>query len=554
MNGIRRFFLSIVIFALSLVCSCNSLPAPANDSDSLVVFVFGEDGGTSAMTLADTNRLVLTGHSRLALDIGGWGSGIETVLCAPGSYGATLTLENGSAKQIEIEVAPSTIVLFPFVFSRNPDGTKTVSPVGPRDQERAVKILSDYISFDRWIGREFEGFGPFRPRMFLAGKRYTLHVDSPVEGAHVFVDGEEWGNAPIDIPLPSGKYLLAVEREGYSAYRKYITVEGDAEVDASLVKIEKPQPAEKRKERFTLLIARLVNLGPLADAVYGTVFMDSFAVNFKDDRRLVVRREEQQSGALGKFAPDFREANDVGADLLLSGVYAVRNNKLFVWTGLYDVKSERTKLALLDTGEAGIKVFETVDRITARFSNAVAKTLPNPGEPVIVEEKEMTGVEAEYEKLLFEKNVIEGLADHANLFGLTIGLYGPEPPLLVRLTYERVILKELALCASIGVGVGDYPSIDALAGPSLTFKTGAVDLYCAALGFYSHVFQDFNYLGLNLETGLKIYMTQRKSGPLPYVTVGMMVDAVQFEFSEGWSNQRSVPMSGELFVGGGMGL
>jgi hypothetical protein len=559
----KEFLRSCSLIAAAIVLSsCGSLPEPQQSGDSLLVIaIAGPDENQPGFTLAKPGVIRFTGQSNFSISVEGSGPAIRTVSCTPGTLSASFALENGSVHTEELTIIADTITLFPIAFSTDKTGSIRGQAAGPRQREQAVKLLSDYISYEKWIGKEFIGFGPFRPRMFLSGKRYSLHVTSGIDGSRVLIDGDEWGNTPVNAELPSGKYLVSVEKDGYSAYRKYLVLDGDATVDASLVKIAKQEADVSAKTRFSLLIAPLVNLGGAADAVYGTVFLDSFAVNFKGDKRLSVSRHDSGKVPDHGRVPDYSEANEIGADLLVTGTYFIRDNKIFVWTGLFDVKSERVKLARVDSGDAGVKVFDTVDSITESFSEAVSLTLPNPGEPVIVREKEMTATTIEYEKLLFRKDIVAKFSERANLFGITIGFFGPQPPGLLELRYERIVTKDIALCASFGLGFGNVTSFDFFAGPQLTFKTGNIDLCCSLLGCFLNLGGAYqsndmgsHTIGIELETALKIYTNTTKSGISIYYTAGMMIDALNYTFASDWSNPRWIPMSGQFFVGGGIGL
>ncbi len=551
----------ILVSACCLLISCGSLPSPQTPNDSLLVVVISTDEVIRpGMKLSVPGMLEISGPLTASIGVDSGDRAIRTFRCIAGEYTVSFLLENGTKHSESVSVMENTIVCFSLAFGRGADGTMTAYPVGTEEREQAVKMLSDFISYENWIGKDFVGFGPFRPRMFLSGNRYTLDITSTIEGGKVFIDGDEWGKVPVSVELPAGKYLVSVEHEGYTAYRKYLTLDGDTKLEAVLLPNVKQETGAARNT-FNLHISPLVNLGKAADAVYGTVFLDSFAVNFRGDSRLAVSRQGAGDGAIGKTMPDFKEANEIGADLLLTGTYSIRENRIFVWAGLYDVKSERIKLAISDTGDAGVKVFETVDRITERFSKAVSETLPAPGEPVIVREKEMTDTRIEYERLLFRKDAIAKLSERKNLAGITAGFFGPQPPFLFMLRYERIVTEEFALCAYAGIGMGNGISIDLFAGPQLVFKTGTMDLCCGLLGCFIDYFGDKETpdmrkytVGIDLETSLKFYLGSTKSGLSPYVIAGMIIDALNFGFTENWASPSWIPMSGEIFAGWGVGL
>jgi len=56
----------------------------------------------------------------------------------------------------------------------------------------------------------------------------TLTVSADVEGAWVYINGEEYGVAPMQVNLPYGSYNVQVEKDGYDTFRQNVTIQSSA--------------------------------------------------------------------------------------------------------------------------------------------------------------------------------------------------------------------------------------------------------------------------------------------------------------------------------------
>lgn len=56
----------------------------------------------------------------------------------------------------------------------------------------------------------------------------TLTVTADVDGAWVYINGEEYGVAPMQVNLPYGSYNVTVEKSGYADFRQSIQIQGSA--------------------------------------------------------------------------------------------------------------------------------------------------------------------------------------------------------------------------------------------------------------------------------------------------------------------------------------
>lgn len=56
----------------------------------------------------------------------------------------------------------------------------------------------------------------------------TLTITADVDGAWVYINGEEYGVAPMQVNLPYGSYNVTVEKSGYADFRQSIQIQGSA--------------------------------------------------------------------------------------------------------------------------------------------------------------------------------------------------------------------------------------------------------------------------------------------------------------------------------------
>jgi len=56
----------------------------------------------------------------------------------------------------------------------------------------------------------------------------TLTVTADVEGAVIYINGEEYGTLPMQVNLPYGSYNVQVEKDGYDTFRQSISIHSSA--------------------------------------------------------------------------------------------------------------------------------------------------------------------------------------------------------------------------------------------------------------------------------------------------------------------------------------
>ena len=62
------------------------------------------------------------------------------------------------------------------------------------------------------------------PRLFGAFNEGQLKIVTSPPGATVFINGEQSGRTPVEIPLPKGEYTLKLVSEGYDDVKQTIRI------------------------------------------------------------------------------------------------------------------------------------------------------------------------------------------------------------------------------------------------------------------------------------------------------------------------------------------
>lgn len=68
-----------------------------------------------------------------------------------------------------------------------------------------------------------------------------LRVKSRIKGAHVTVDGEPRGEAPVELKLTPGRHAVTSQKEGFLSTKHYVNVEAEQSVELELDLTEAPR-------------------------------------------------------------------------------------------------------------------------------------------------------------------------------------------------------------------------------------------------------------------------------------------------------------------------
>jgi hypothetical protein len=82
---------------------------------------------------------------------------------------------------------------------------------GYHEWSQHVKLDKDSLTVNAELNRDMQ-YG-------------TLTVTADTEGAWVYINGEEYGVAPMQVNLPYGSYNVQVEKDGYDTFRQSVTIQ-----------------------------------------------------------------------------------------------------------------------------------------------------------------------------------------------------------------------------------------------------------------------------------------------------------------------------------------
>ena len=297
------------------------------------------------------------------------------------------------APSYNFELKPGIVFLYPYKIFRkgNSYSAKAIEPV---DQKKVSEDIIDYIGFEEWLTKGFAGFGPYRPRLHLEEQNYQLMITSVPEGATILVDEKEWGTTPLQVRLTSGKHLLKLEKENFLPFRKFIDVSSNSEINITLPLVQKEEKQEAAVEKegaYYLLLNEFINLGKSEDDNLKSLFYDVLKLGFGNSSKLkVIETTDIQARTTADMRPDFKKAEELGAELLVAGNYQVKGGELIAHGVLYDVKSEMVKTSVLYTGKVGFSIFDSIDQLAERFTQAVSRVLPEIGREIVEEKRVFT--------------------------------------------------------------------------------------------------------------------------------------------------------------------
>jgi TolB-like protein len=585
----------IIAAVLFLLNNCSSIPTPASLDESLLVIICNRGADTSgSKNIGMVSGLRFQGPTSAAvgLDCQEWT--IKTIKLKKGSYKIQFDGQTTVPFLETYNIKPHAVILFPYTFNLSSSGEISYLPVNGEGQQKAVQALINYIDFEQWLSSEYVGFGNNRPKIYLAQKSQSLTINTNPPGARIFLDNIEWGNTPKTIELSQGKYLLRLEKEGFTGIKRIISVDKNKEEYYTLEAIEKDAEPQKR-ETYNIMIFPFINIQDENYNPYGNIFLGTFKANFIKDKKLKIIQNSGDINTGNKTAyPDFALAIKNGAELVVAGKYQENNGQLLVHALLYDVQSGRIKYSVLYISEAGFSVFDSIDDISLNFSNAVSRVLPRPGNPILEQEGDVSAELSAYEKQLYKNRIIAKRCSRPHVLSLQSGLEmiadqikssgmshsdlrnSPRTPLnFLKFEYEYILDPFISLSASLGAqagactaGDGDVfaMNINLFTGPKFYFRSSRSDIYIGALLSTSlapaisvtesgseYTFGPYFFIGALINSGIKIYFPAQLNETPYYLDTGIIFDAVTFRFKD-FSSFLYVPMHMIIYVGMGMHL
>ena len=595
-RGSALILAALVLIALIfLSAGCAGFPRRKSAAGSMLIVV---------QDLEDYAAIRVQGESLLRIETPE-GVTLPTIRLISGSWrvhylpvpaGRYTLLDPGGGPGVTVDLEDDTLHLFQSKVSYDPEARRVhLVPVKPADRKRVSEDMSDYINFSEWIGTYYEGFGPYTPRFALSAARYEYTVTTDPEGGSVIIDGENWGETPITVQLEPGKHLVRIEKEGYVSIQTFITVESAGEITFELEpEAEKELTQEEgiAKQYYTVLISPLRNIGDPEYDYLKTVFSDGIAAGLygREDVRVLMHPEDLPLSE-NLLSPDFSYAEKQGAELLVSGRFLAKGEKLFVHATLYDVLTQQVKTSTMYTGEAGLAMFDSIDAMTEEFIANLDRVLPKIGEEVVERKQTVTREIVTYEKKITDQQIVDERMENRHALSvnfiwggmaydpaeLGIGSGGGGTSTGFILAYDVNIIQPLGLALKTGLIFYTSPDADSdtqfqvplYLGPSLTFSGRRTDLTIGVDGHFRYL-SSFTYfdsdfggylenptlflLGASLDTGLKVYLNQKMSTTPVFINVGLIFDLYARVFLSDFSVSTSVPLSTYLVIGGGVRL
>jgi len=569
-----------------LCAACASVPRVSSPDQSLLVLISDlEYPSPKSLRVHSAEGVKKISFER---------EGIALLAVTPGNVsvvgadtGGTKAGDTKAGDGDSIQIPPGAVYLYPRVAG--PDGY--IRAVTPADQRRAMEVLTGYVGFESWFGRDYINFGPYRPKQYLSGEYFPLEILSDPAGSTISIDNVVWGETPQTIELNAGKYLVEISAEGCRSFRRIISLDAPLELSPALERLDDQSGIQNQTDTRGILVAPVRSVNPGADP-YGEVIASTLMINFDLDPGL----ETVSSDASGASAlyPDFSPAEKAGADLLLTGRYNLEEESLFIETILYEATSRRVKFAETYISGTGLEIFGSVDDISAECTEAVSRSLQAAGEAFVEKEAEVNDQLVIYEKSIFKERMLKNRLNRRNMISLKVGMgglddsyeYSPdervglsqEGPNQLRVDYQRILTDTLSLSASglmIWGGVSQHdtmsPITDSpdlllsaalLAGPELAFRTETSDVYFTPsllIGFmppYSitavieYDIPVRYYAGLEIDVGYRYFFYYSRDSRPWFINLGMFFDMAEFAITPG-EVPDLVGIRGALYIGGG---
>ena len=608
-----RLFLSFtaLIFLLLLLPGCRSIGPPREEEDSLLIVVDAIPRGA----IIETEKLSFSGPKDFNMTIRRKNFSVHYKPMPSGEY---TYIDPGTQAKVTFTLSADTVFLFPKKVVMDDEGEIILTHVTPQDQKRVSEDIADFIGFSEWFGKYFQGFGPYRPRFTLDKERYDFEIISRPEGAEVLIDGQNWGNAPITADLEPGKHLVRLEMEGFNPAQTFIDVTGPGKAEISLTRptekvseeeTEAERAADITQDKYSLLISPLNNIGDKEFDYLRSVFSDVIAsVLYKKDNIQVILESDASdesemtnsstTGYTVEGRPDFSRAEELGAELMVSGRFKAEEEDLFVHASLYDVRTGQVKTSIMYTGEAGLAMFESIDGMTEQFMENITRVLPAVGKEVIEEKQEISREIISYEKKVSVKEIIDRRLSWKNSISIN-GTWGggfeqivisgstfdyttsrtDGPSLGLLATYDRELFKPVSLAVRGGVIFSEASDafmgtdtatweVPIYAGPSLSFYGKTLDLNLGILGLFRFIdgfdYWDYDFaqyeeigpfitLGVSIEAGIKWYLNKRLSTTPSFIHFGMLLDALSWRIDiETENDPVMIPFYGTFYIGFGV--
>ena len=603
-SGRNRAVIAVGLLGALLFLGCASLPQPANQTQSLLVFTWETDPTIPPAETPTGDSVVVRGETPVQVELGNDSWGYRIVAVPPGVYRLERRItrwRGGATRDQELSgvdplvVGDAEIHLVPLVMlrqsERSAEAGDGVRAVDAPDRQRAADALRDRASFSRWAGRTVYGFAPFSPFEQYTESQYRVTIETDPPGAVVTINEERWGSAPLVATLAPGKHFISLQLDGFQSEFGYLNVTGDGTSSYRLT----PTEAAGREDALRAVVMPFVNIGPSGEDYLSGVISDSLQLALEREGLDVVAYRGAGSAA---ERVDYGFAESAGARLVVAGDFLSTGEEVLVHAALYDVQREMVKAGLLFNRPGGFEIFDAVDSITEDFSLAVSRVLPDVGKPV-VEERRLTGESRAFNERLAERGVVQRrmeypraldagvfygtLVDPTELEGYSSQrLDGAGPSFGMNVSYDHPIGESISGVLQLGFiytspsrdGDGDGGGswhIPLSIGPRVTFRGYKNDIYVGLLGAWHFATRrtvwgrdkgtgdpisadvgPYWFAMLNLETGVRVYLGDDLSRRPTFLNFGLVLGMAGYRFELDFSDGD--PADFEVWLRGGVGV
>jgi hypothetical protein len=584
------------------LAGCASFPSPSSDSESLFIFLTENPAPRGGIERGPL-ELRFDGPSSFRIPVGEEQQRAFYFKIRPGRYALADSAAVGmEASASALNVPPGAVFLCPYKLTRLRSSplvrSRALVPLGPDDQQTASGLLTDWLDYEKWFGREIVGFGPYPPRVGSQEERVQFDVSSSPPGATVTIDDQPYGVTPVTTHLQVGKHLLQLEIPGVALTKTFVDVQGKGEINVSLPILpqKEAEQAKASSGKITILLSAFQNMGSADSDNLAAAFPQVIGSDLAGDERLsLVDAGElvaRSAGVPGR--PDFALANTRGVDLIVSGYYTARPDGLLVYAALYDVRNEIARTSIIYTGKAGLAMFDSIDAMAAEFIKGIDRVLPEVHASSIEQGGTVQSRVVTYEKKRSQTYVIQKRQSRLDSitfvlgpnFGQTGGItYPPMPDGLLAfvppgILYEHSFGGPWSISALVQPAVAysantqngaDYSatpfvSIPVSVGPEYTLSGYNVDVSFGLLaeGRFTWAFfdsgngpqtrQQILSGALAMQTSARLYLQSRISEMPSFVYLGFNWFLIGGQMDTDFRNLRAIPIELSLNLGYGVRL
>lgn len=389
MNRSHFSFFFITGISLFVFYSCSTSPFTEPEEDQAVL----------VLVLENTTGV----EDSLTMQVGGK---VETLTFpAEGKTLQAFVIDSWEEKLFDVE--NNSITLSEQVYVLTERGLEFRDLI-PEDRRMAAELLIDTYGFYHWADRKPVNFYPYQPRRFeFESYPVSLETDRPVQA---WVDGVNWGTAPLDITLPPGRHQVIYKDGEKELFRTFIQV---SEASRFTHRISS-EDGNEENAGFQVVLGDFSNMGSPDLDYLMPLIRDGIALEVGSNPRILL--DSEQTG------DSLKQAEERGAEMILSGHYFSKDQRIMIHVSLEDVKTGQIRSADLFQTDLGLDILGSIDSIAEKVSLAVDRQLPEPGETFYQVVDRFDESLIEVEKALAIDYIEKTQGDRPNDLSLSLGL------------------------------------------------------------------------------------------------------------------------------------